>query len=101
MSHTPPDDYPPHPRSRIVKDDPKKYFWDNPQNVKRLLWATYAICAALVIADFVVDRHTYHPWEGFPAFYAIYGWAACVTLVLVAKELRKILIRSESYYDDV
>jgi hypothetical protein len=73
--------------------------WDNPQNVRRLLWVVYGISAVLVLLDFVVDREIHHPWESFPAFYAIYGWAACVSLVIVAKQLRKVLIRSEDYYD--
>lgn len=100
MSHTP-HDFPPHPRSRVVTDDPEKHIWDDPRNVKRFLWVIYAICAGLVIADFIVHRHLVHPWEGLPGFYAIYGWVACVTLVLVAKQLRKILIRAEDYYDGV
>jgi hypothetical protein len=33
-------------------------------------------------------------------FYAIYGFVACVILVLVAKEMRKLVMRDEDYYDD-
>ena len=32
-------------------------------------------------------------------FYAVYGFVACVLLVLLAKEMRKVLIRKEDYYD--
>ena len=74
-------------------------FFDKPGNVKRTLVVLYVVCAAALGLDFVVDRHIAHPWEGLFGFHALYGFAVCVTLVLVAKELRKILMRSETYYD--
>ena len=40
-----------------------------------------------------------HPFEGLWGFYAIYGFVACVILVLLAKEMRKLLMRDEDYYD--
>ena len=73
--------------------------WDNPRNVKRLLYVFYFICGALFLVDFLVHRHMVHTWEHLWGFYAIYGWVACVILVLVAKELRKVLMRPEDYYD--
>ena len=73
--------------------------WDNPRNVKRLLYGFYIICAVLFLVDLFVHRHMTHPWEHLWGFYAIYGWVACVILVLVAKELRKVLMRREDYYD--
>ncbi len=60
----------------------------------------YAICAGLFLADFIYHRHAVHPLEGWWGFYAFYGFIACVLLVLVAKEMRKVLMRSESYYEE-
>jgi hypothetical protein len=40
-----------------------------------------------------------HSWENLPAFYAVYGFVACVLLVLIAKEMRKVIMRKEDYYD--
>jgi len=77
----------------------KIHIFDKPQNVRRVLWALVAICIATIGADFVYHRHIVHPWEGVWGFYAIYGFVACVVLVLVAKELRKLLMRAEDYYD--
>jgi hypothetical protein len=37
--------------------------------------------------------------EMFPTFYGLYGFVSCVLLVVAAKELRKVLMRSEDYYD--
>ena len=77
----------------------KIHIFDKPQNVRRVLWALGAVCIVTIGADFVYHRHIVHPWEGVWGFYAIYGFVACVVLVLVAKELRKLLMRAEDYYD--
>lgn len=79
--------------------DEKTYLFDNPRNVTRLLSGFYIICAVLFVADFIIHRHTVHPWEDIPGFYAIYGFVACVLLVVVAKEMRKVLMRKDDYYD--
>ncbi len=78
----------------------KLYFFDKPENVKRVLKGFYICCVLLVAADFIVHRHTGFDWEKIPAFYAIYGFAACVLLVLAARELRKLVMRKEDYYDE-
>ena len=78
----------------------KKYLFDNPRNVDRLLWHFYVICVLLVIVDFIVHRHIEMDWENVPAFYALYGFVACVALVLMAKVLRKVVMRKEDYYDE-
>ncbi|GHA17611.1 hypothetical protein GCM10008090_29150 [Arenicella chitinivorans] len=75
-------------------------FFDKPENISKMLKVFYVICGLLVIADFVVHRHIYHDWEKIPAFYAIYGFVGCVVLVLIAKEMRKLLMRGEDYYDE-
>ena len=81
------------------QNDEKTYLFDNPRNVSRLLLGFYVICGGLFVADFIAHRHVAHPWEGFPAFYAFYGFVACVLLVVIAKEMRKLLMRKEDYYD--
>ena len=78
----------------------KKYLFDNPRNVDRLLRGFYTICVALVVVDFFVHRHILMSWENLPAFYALYGFVACVLLVLLAKLMRKVVMRKEEYYDE-
>lgn len=77
----------------------KKYFFDNPKNVKHLLTVFYVICALLFILDFVINRHIYHSWENLWGFYPIYGFVGCVVLVFVAKWMRTFLMRPEDYYE--
>jgi hypothetical protein len=53
----------------------------------------------LVAADFVVHRHIYLSYDEIPAFYAIYGFVACVVLVIIATGMRKFVMRDEHFYD--
>ena len=78
----------------------REYFFDKAQNVTRVLRIFYAICAVLFVLDFAIHRHVIHPWESLLGFYAFFGFIACVTLVLIAKEMRKVLMRREDYYDE-
>ena len=59
----------------------------------------YALCIVLVGLELVVHRHAEHPWEGLFAFHALYGFVACVALVLAAKRMRRVLMRREDYYE--
>ena len=77
----------------------KNHLFDNPGNVQRVLWVLVVICGLLFAADFIYHRHIVHPWEELWGFYAIYGFVACVVLVLVAKQMRKFLLRDEDYYE--
>ena len=77
----------------------KKHLFDDPRNVRRALWALIAVCGLLFSADFIFHRHAVHPWEALWGFYAVFGFIACTVLILVAKEMRKFLMRKEDYYD--
>ena len=59
----------------------------------------YGVCAVLFLIDFLVPKHGAFSIEHYFGFYGIFGFVACVALVLIAKELRKVLMRPEDYYD--
>jgi len=80
--------------------DEKKYLFDDPKNIKRLMRIFYVCCVLLVALDFVIHRHTMHEWDKLWAFYPIYGFVGCVVLVIVAGWMRTFLMRSEDYYDN-
>jgi hypothetical protein len=80
--------------------DGKKHIFDNKKNVWRVIYALHAVCGISLLAELFVHRHVEHPWEGLFGFYAVYGFVACVLLVLIAKEMRKVVMRPEDYYDD-
>ena len=78
----------------------KKSHWlDDKANVKKIIYALYVICAALLVADAFYHKHVVVHVEGWFGFYAVYGFIMCVGLVLGAKILRVILMRDEHYYD--
>ncbi len=83
----------------MQKPDQKRYIFDKTENVNRLLRGFYIVCGILFALDFILHRHMSLRWEHLPGFYAIFGFIACVLLVLVAKEMRKVLMRREDYYD--
>jgi hypothetical protein len=82
----------------------KRHLWDDPRNVRRLIRGFLIFCALILALDLFVRRHLSFehgelPVEGWFGFYAFYGFACCVLLVLAAKQLRKLLRRDEDYYD--
>ena len=88
------------------KTDDKQHVFDDPKNIKLLIRIFFVCCAILLIIDlpFIHHRHLSFadgvmPLEGWFGFYAFYGFVACVLLVLAAKVMRKVLMRSEEYYD--
>jgi hypothetical protein len=76
-----------------------RHIFDNPANIRRLLRFFFLLCALLLSVDFFYHRHVTHVWEALFGFYAGFGFIACVVLVLIAKQLRRILMRPEDYYE--
>jgi len=73
----------------------------DPPGLKKWLRLFYLICALLLLADFVpVFHHANDKGPSWWGFYGIYGFTACVLLVVTAKLLRKLVMRSEDYYDE-
>jgi hypothetical protein len=77
----------------------KRYWLDDPANVTRLVRIFYVVCAILIAIDVFVPKHGPFAIEHWLGFYGFFGFLACVALVLIAKQLRKVLMRPEDYYD--
>ena len=78
----------------------KKHMFDNPRNVQWVLYGLFTSLILLLALEPFVHKHSYFAWEESFGFYAIYGFVACVLLVLAAKYiLRPIVKRDEDYYD--
>ena len=99
MSGGPHDPHGGHGHGDNIPPGEEPRFLDKEENVRKVLWVFYALCAILFLGDFVYDRYTYHPWENLWGFYPLYGFAGIVVLVLLAKQLRKVVMRDEDYYD--
>jgi len=82
--------------------------FENVKKIYRWLWVTCLLL--LVVGEGVLiwarshahDGAEHHglAMESWPGFYSLYGFIACVALVIAAKELRKWLMRPEDYYGD-
>lgn len=81
--------------------NPSKEYWlDRSENVTRLYRGLWAIGGALLAADWLVAKHEEPAFAGYFGYYAVYGFVACVALVLAAKEiLRRLVKRPEDYYE--
>lgn len=77
----------------------RQYWLDRSENVTRIYHGLWGIGIALLIADLVIHRHEEIGFAAWFGFYAIYGFVGCVSLVLAAKLLRKLVMRSEDYYE--
>ncbi|MDQ1335836.1 MAG: hypothetical protein QG552_2786 [Thermodesulfobacteriota bacterium] len=86
--------------STLHTPNSKRYLFDTPRNVKVLLGCFYASLLILLIIELFVHKHPHFAWEDWPEFYAVYGFVACVVLVVAAKYiLRPLVKRREDYYD--
>jgi len=79
--------------------DPRKYWLDDPRNVRKIIIALFIVCAGLFGADAFYHKHPHFAAEEWFGFYALYGFFMCVGLVLAAKLMRVFLMRDEEYYD--
>lgn len=80
--------------------DAKKYWLDDPANVRKVYVALWLFGIAWLVPDLFLEKHEDVGFAASVGFYAVYGFVACVALVLTAKALRRILMRPEDYYDD-
>tara|TARA_B100002003_G_C13661763_1_gene335842 strand:+ start:100 stop:363 length:264 start_codon:yes stop_codon:yes gene_type:complete len=84
----------------------EKHFFDKPQNVKRFLMGFYIYLGLLIVADLLITllhlkHESFFSWDGYPFFYAAYGFIAYVIIVFGSNHiLRKLLKRKEDYYGD-
>ena len=71
---------------------------DRPGNPKKIIWMLAAACAIVFALDFTYEKHGYFQWEHLPGFFAIFGFVGFTGLILLAKLLRKLIMRPEDYY---
>jgi hypothetical protein len=70
-----------------------------PEVVKKIVYGLYVACAAVAASDFFYHKHGHYDFEQWPAFHAGYGWLSCVVLVVLAAQMRKVVMRDEEYYE--
>ncbi len=81
--------------AKVVTD-----WFDHPQNLRRLRLGFYIVLGLLVVPDFFLHKHTlFYEVESWPGFYAVFGFIACVAIIVISKLLGYLLKRKEDYYD--
>ncbi len=85
------------------ENDPLVWWVARPENANKIWYTLVTVCIALIVVDFgyhgfVHEKHGYFVFETAIAFHGIYGFGAFVFVVLLGKELRKLIMRPEDYY---
>lgn len=74
------------------KKAPENY--DRLQDVPWIRKTFFAVCAVLVLLDFVFETKV-----PFPGYYALFGAAICAITIVVSKLVGKLLLqKGEDYY---
>ncbi len=74
-------------------------FFEKKSTINALIALVVAICAGFGAAEFFIHRHGHFGEDHIPLFYGLAGFAAFFGLVLLGKQLRKLIMRDEDYYD--
>jgi hypothetical protein len=69
-----------------------------PSTVRLLWWVFAAVLALSVVLQFVFKVKGYFGVDGWLGFGAVFGFLACLAMVLFAKVLGWFLKRGEDYY---
>lgn len=79
--------------------DERPRWLDDPAHVTLIYRTLIVTCLVLVVLGVPLAMRGHFRWEAWTGFYGLYGFVSCVTLVLIAKGLRRILRRPDDYYD--
>ena len=73
--------------------------------LKAVIWVCCGVLALVVVLDAipaVVDKHHAHTApEHWPGFWAVFGFVACVAIIIISKWYGHLgIMTSEDYYED-
>jgi len=95
---SPPRQEPEVPRVEPGSDD---HWLVRPSTIRMLWIVSTIVLAATVVPDFFIDPYDHFGIDGTFGFYAWYGFATCVAMVVGAKALSLLFLkRSDGYYFD-
>ncbi len=76
-----------------------EWWLDRPGSVDLIIKVLIAACVVTVLADFFYHKHAEYTFQQWVGFDAVFGFVAYVGLITTAKGVRRLLMRSEDYYD--
>ncbi len=71
---------------------------DDRSKVDKFFWGVVAVGILLTLLDLFYHKHVYFETENIFGFYSFYGFFMCAALVVAARAMRVVLMRSEDYY---
>jgi len=62
----------------------------------------YGALIILIVVDFIIPRHEIHFFgDKIPGFWSLFGFIACVLIIIVSKWIGHMgLMKDENYYDE-
>ena len=62
----------------------------------------YGALIILIVVDFIIPRHEIHFFgDKIPGFWSLFGFIACVLIIIVSKWIGHMgLMKNENYYDE-
>lgn len=80
-------------------DDHQKHWLTRRSTIRGLWVAGILVLIATTALDLVIEGHPHFGFDGWPAFYSLFGFAACAAMVVFAKLLGFFLKRKDTYYE--
>ena len=76
----------------------EKHWLTRPRTIRCLWWFFAMVLAATVLAELLVAHEADFSVERLTGFYALFGFVACVAMILFAKAIGSVLKRPDTYY---
>ena len=78
----------------------RKHWLVRRENIRRLWVVFILVLAAMVALNFPIPIEGHFEVDGYFGFFAGFGLATCVVMIVVAKALSVFLKRRDTYYDE-
>jgi len=62
----------------------------------------YAVLILILVIDFFIPRHEIHFFgDGIPGFWSLFGFVACILIILISKWIGRLgIMQDENYYNE-
>ena len=71
-------------------------------HTKTMKKIAYAVLIFIIIMDFFIPRHEIHFFgDEIPGFWSIFGFIACILIILISKWIGRLgIMQDENYYNE-
>ena len=62
----------------------------------------YIVLILIIVTDFFIPRHEIHfIGDGIPGFWSLFGFVACILIILISKWIGRLgIMQDENYYNE-